>query len=149
MKFATFPLIQRPRIHLLKLQGTKSMPSTETRFELPSRSPRRQGANFSKTILNSQNFRTSTFKKSKNSPTLPVLNDFDFQIVLARRGGAKFVGITVLKADFWEPSKPSNPWKYIAFSTTRPADISHCYPTSMRWELPETFNMVKNPIFSW
>ena len=34
---------------------------------------------------------------SKSAPTLPVFNDFDFQIVLARRRGANFDDFNFLK----------------------------------------------------
>ena len=71
---------------------------------------------------------------SKSAPDLPVFNDFDFQIALARRRGANFVDIlgsrssatTVFRTYLCEPSKPRNYGKTQRFAQFLPAKTSMC-----------------------
>ena len=71
---------------------------------------------------------------SKSAPGLPVFNDFDFQIALARRRGAKFVDVlgsrssatTVFRTYLCEPSKPRNYGKTQRFAQFLPAKTSMC-----------------------
>ena len=79
-------------------------PATRNDFE-PQKTPRAPGG---LTVLTSKSFsrtgvvqilRSST---SKNVPGIQVLNDFDFQIVLARRRGANFA-----KLNFQKRSQPT------------------------------------------
>ena len=64
---------------------------------------------------------------------MPVFNDFDFQIALARRRGANFVDILgsrsfahlALRTYLCEPSKPRNYGKTQHFVQFLPAKISH------------------------
>ena len=71
---------------------------------------------------------------SKSAPGLPVFNDFDFQIALARRRGANFVDIlgsrsaatAVFRTYLCEPSKPRNYGKTQRFAQFLPAKTSMC-----------------------
>ena len=71
---------------------------------------------------------------SKSAPDLPVFNDFDFQIALARRRGTNFVDIlgsrssatTVFRTYLCEPSKPRNYRKTQRFAQFLPAKTSMC-----------------------
>ena len=66
---------------------------------------------------------------SKSAPNMPVFNDFDFQIALARRRGANFVDILgsrssatrVFRTYLCEPSKPRNYGKTQRFAQFLPA----------------------------
>ena len=77
-----------------------------------------------------QILRSST---SKSAPVMPVFNDFDFQIALARRRGANFVDIfgsrsfatPAFRTCLCEPSKPRNYGKTQHFAQFLPAKISH------------------------
>ena len=69
---------------------------------------------------------------SKSAPNMPVFNDFDFQIALARRRGANFVDILgsrssatpVFRTYLCEPSKPRNYGKTQRFAQFLPAKTS-------------------------
>ena len=70
---------------------------------------------------------------SKSTPNMPVFNDFDFQIALARRRGANFVDILgsrssapprAFRTYLCEPSKPRNYRKTQHFAQFLPAKIS-------------------------
>ena len=78
-----------------------------------------------------QILRSST---SKSAPNLPVFNDFDLRIVLARRRGANFVDFLGSRSfapprfsDLYlcEPSKPRSYGKTQHFAQFLPAKISH------------------------
>ena len=80
---------------------------------------------------------------SKSAPGLPVFNDFDFQIGLARRRGANFVDILdspsfatpVFRTYLCEPPKRQNYGKTQQFAQFLPAKISQishlCCKTSL------------------
>ena len=88
---------------------------------------------------------------SKSAPTLSVLNDFDFQIVLARRRGANFAASSaadpprppVLRSWLSQPAKPQNYGKTQHFAHFLPAKSScltsllyHiCAITSLGWQI--------------
>ena len=70
---------------------------------------------------------------SKSAPNMPVFNDFDFEIALARRRGANFVDILgsrsfaspVFRTYLCESSKPRNYGKTQHFAQFLPAKIPH------------------------
>ena len=108
MKFATFPRILRRRLQTSTSQSTKSLPlPRETHhfgassnpprlptFLQPSRNLTNSCAchvfgNVSKSLRLPRE-KPLKFSTSKNVPRPSGFNDFDFQIVLARRCGANF-----------------------------------------------------------
>ena len=88
---------------------------------------------------------------SKSAPIMPVFNDFDFQIALARRRGANFVTSwatdpphpPVLRTWLFEPAKPQNYGKTQHFARFLPAKSScltsllyHIWAiTSLDWQI--------------
>ena len=88
---------------------------------------------------------------SKSAPTMPIFNDFDFQIALARRRGANFVTSwatdpphpPVLRTWLFEPAKPQIYGKTQHFAHFLPAKSScltsllyHiCAITSLDWQI--------------
>ena len=80
---------------------------------------------------------------SKSAPGLPVFNDFDFQVALARRRGANFVGILgsrssatpVFRTYLCEPSKRRSYGKtqpFAQFLLAKISRVSHvCCKTSL------------------
>ena len=152
------------------LWTSKSGPRPWCLFWLPNRSRAQAWCKFSGlqlpkvlrgcqflTILTSKSFsragvvqilRSST---SKSAPTPSVFNDFDFQIVLARRRGANFAASwatdpphpPVLRIWLFEPAKPQNYGKTQRFAHFLPAKSScltsllyHiCAITSLDWQI--------------
>ena len=88
---------------------------------------------------------------SKSAPIMPVFNDFDFQIAVARRRGANFVTSwatdpphpPILRTWLFEPAKPQNYGKTQHFAHFLPAKSScrtsllyHiCAITSLDWQI--------------
>ena len=121
-----------------------------SRFWLPILA-RRRGANFDEaqlpkmlqacqflTILTS-NSRAQTWCKflrsstSKSAPDMPVFNDFEFQIALARRRGANFAKLNFQKRSrharfsrFWFPnrSRAQTWWKYAKLNFQKCSDTA-------------------------
>ena len=145
-------------------------PSVFNDFDFQIVLARRRGANFADfnfqkclrgrqflTILTSKSFSRAgvvqilSTSTSKSAPNLSVFNDFDFQIVLARRRGANFVTSwatdpprpPVLRTWLFEPAKPENYGKTQHFAHFLPAKSScltsllyHiCAITSVDWEI--------------
>ena len=159
-------------VQIFGTSTSKSVPSLSVfnDFDFQIVLARRRGANFSDfnfqkcsdavnflTILTSKScwragvvqiLATST---SKSAPTPSVFNDFDFQMVLARRRGANFVTSwatdpprpPVLRTWLFEPAKPQKYGKTQHFAHFLPAKSScltsllyHiCAITSVDWQI--------------